>query len=57
MFELKKGSAVVGAYNAENCPYGKPSDYKRIKVPAKGIKLVEHDIRKQQTTLFDDDNK
>ena len=57
MFELKKGSAVVGAYNAENCPYSKPSDYKRIKVPAKGIKLVEHDIRKQQTTLFDDDNK
>ncbi len=53
IFELKKGAQVSEVFASDSCPYQKPSEYKRIKVPAKGIKLTELDIQKQQTTLLD----
>lgn len=53
VFDLKKGSVVSEVFVSETCPYEKPSEYKRIKIPAKGIKLTELDIQKQQTTLLD----
>lgn len=53
IFELKKGSRVAEVYVSETCPYEKPSAYKRIKIPAKGIKLTEHDIQKQQISLIE----
>ena len=53
IFELKKGSLISEVFVTEQCPYEKPSDYRRIKVPAKGIKLSELDIQKQQTKLID----
>lgn len=53
IFELKKGSKLSEVFASDACPYEKPSEYKRIKVPAKGIKLTELDIQKQQTTLLD----
>ena len=53
IFELKKGSVLSEVFVSAECPYDKPSDYRRIKVPAKGIKLSELDIKKQQTTLLD----
>lgn len=54
IFTLKKDHKVVAAYPATDCPYEKPSSYRRIKVPAAGIKLTELDIRKQQISLIDD---
>lgn len=53
IFELKKGFVLSEVFVSAECPYDKPSDYRRIKVPAKGIKLSELDIKKQQTTLLD----
>ncbi len=53
LFELKKGFKVTEVYTSSDCPYEKVSAYKRIKVPAKGIKLSEHDIKKQQISLID----
>ncbi len=49
IFELKKGSSITEVYPAKESPYENPSAYKRIKVPAKGIKLTEHDLKKQKT--------
>ena len=53
VFELKKGSIIAEVYPSTECPYENPTAYRRIKVPAKGIKLTEHDLKKQQTNLFD----
>ena len=53
VFELKKGSNLTEVYPSDGCPYESPGSYRRIKIPAKGIKLSELDIQKQQTTLFD----
>jgi len=53
VFELKKGASICEVYHGDGCPYENPGDYRRIKIPAKGIKLSEHDIHKQQTTIFD----
>ena len=39
IFELKKGSIITEAHPAKDCPYENPSAYRRIKVPAKGIKM------------------
>lgn len=53
VFDLKKGGRVIEAYTAADCPYEKPSAYRRIKIPAKGIKLTELDIQKQQISLIE----
>ncbi len=53
VFDLKKGGRVVEAFSASDCPYEQPSAYRRLKIPAKGIKLTEHDIRKQQISLIE----
>lgn len=39
IFELKKGSIVKEAHPTKDCQYENPSAYRRIKVPAKGIKM------------------
>ena len=53
VFSLKKGFKVSAAYLKSNCPYMEPGNYKRIKIPASGIKIVEHDIKKQQIELLE----
>lgn len=52
VFSLKKGFKVTGAYLKENSPYENPGDYKRVKIPANGIKIAEHDIGKKQIDLL-----
>ena len=53
VFSLKKGFKVSAAYLKSNCPYMEPGNYKRIKIPASGIKIAEHDIKKQQIELLE----
>ena len=52
IFTIKKGNKIVEAFLAEACPYENPLAYRRIKVPATGIKLTERDIQKQQLSLL-----